>query len=151
MDRFLQMSGKKAWGLYLALDVFAVGMGMGVPIFAIMLGFPTGWYITRRIIGDKPVHGDQLRTIHRVAAGTVLPTLAMMMVIWLPPLVMLRDPEFDPSRFGHPNFLFDPLVSFFGWIVLMVVVSPVLQYMATITAAFVTVSRRSGQDKPNAT
>jgi hypothetical protein len=151
MHGFINMSGRKAWGLYLVLDVFAVGMGMGVPIFAIMLGFPTGWYITRRIIGDNPVRGGQLRTIHRIAAGTVVPTLAMMMVIWLPPLMMLRDPGFDPSRFGHPNFLFDPLVSFFGWIVLMVVVSPVLQYMATVTAAFVTVSRLSGPGGPNAT
>ena len=144
MVGFLHMPGKAAWGLYLVLDVIAVGMGMGVPIFAIMLGFPAGWYVARRIIGDNPVSGERLRTINRIAVGTVLPTLAMMLAIWLPPVLMLRDPGFDPARFGHPHFLYDPLVSFVGWIVLMVVVSPVLQYTATITAAFVTVSRRSG-------
>ncbi|MCX6539756.1 MAG: hypothetical protein NT151_12605 [Acidobacteria bacterium] len=30
---------------FVAIDVVAVGLGMGVPIFAILLGFPVGWFL----------------------------------------------------------------------------------------------------------
>ena len=35
--------------IYILLDTMFVGIGMGVPIFPILLGFPVGWYITRRL------------------------------------------------------------------------------------------------------
>ncbi len=136
MDRLLLMKPYAVWWIYLLLDVLAVGMGMGVPIFAILLGFPVGWYVGRRVLREGPVDAGKLLAMFRTAVATAAPTLAMMAVIWLPPLVMLRDPSFDPGRFGQPYFLYDPLLSFIGWIVLMVMVSPVLQAMAAIVGAF---------------
>lgn len=136
MERLLRMRPFAVWGVYLLLDVIAVGMGMGVPIFAIFLGFPAGWYVGRRMMREGPVDAGKLRAMFRTAVATAAPTLAMMAVIWLPTLTLLWKPGFDLSQFGEPMILYGPVASFIAWIVLMVVVSPVLQAMAALVGAF---------------
>ena len=44
MDIF-KINLKIAFIIYFLLDTLLVGIGMGVPIFSILMGFPVGWYI----------------------------------------------------------------------------------------------------------
>jgi hypothetical protein len=43
---------------------------------------------------------------------------------------MLSDPAADIAHFGIPLILYEPVASFIGWIVLMVLISPFLQALA---------------------
>jgi hypothetical protein len=54
---------------------------------------------------------------------------------------MRFDPSVDIANFGMPLILFEPRASFLGWLVLMVVVSPVLQFLVTVFGAHVALLR----------
>ena len=51
---------------------------------------------------------------------------------------MLLDPQADLANFGIPMILYGPQASFIGWLVLMIVISPFLQLLATLFGAHVT-------------
>jgi hypothetical protein len=120
---------------FVALDVLAVGAGMGVPIFAILLGFPVGWVLPALLKISSPYPSNDLRLVLRSAAATAAITFAMMALIWLPTLRTLARPAADIANFGIPMVLYEPVPSFIGWIVLMVVVSPFLQMLTTLFGA----------------
>ena len=54
---------------------------------------------------------------------------------------MLFDPMSDFQNFGHPFILYDPKISFIGWSILMIFISPFLQMLTTIFASFITLIR----------
>jgi hypothetical protein len=118
-------------------NVFAVGLGMGVPFFAILLGFPVGWWLVRRFqraagpAGLDPATG--LRQLLVWGAGLAGVTLLLALVIWSPQIPNALDSAFDTTSFGIPLILYTPHASMIGWLVLMIVVSPVLQWMAVLT------------------
>ena len=113
------------------LDLLTVGMGMGVPFFTILLGFPLGWYFARRadVTGDGA--GIALRRAFRWSVMVVVFTVAVLAVLWGPVTGLLWDPSADLANFGIPLILYEPRASFIGWIVLMVFLSPCLQLLAT--------------------
>jgi len=114
--------------------VITVGIGMGVPIFAILLGFPAGWWVARtRGLRAGLVWGASLAAL----------TFAMMAVIWGPKFALLGDPAFDAAAWGIPLVLYTSRASFWGWQALMIVISPVLQFMACATAAALVAARRT--------
>jgi len=115
------------------IDVVAVGLGMGVPIFAILLGFAAGWWTARK---------RGLRTGLAWGASLAAVTLAMMAVIWGPKFALLGDPSFDAAEWGIPLVLYTSRASFWGWQTLMIAVSPALQFMAAATAAALVAARR---------
>ena len=45
---------------------------------------------------------------------------------------MLFDPSSDFENFRHPFILYDPKISFIGWLILMIIISPFLQLLATV-------------------
>jgi hypothetical protein len=49
MEFLWNIGFKKAFLIYIIIDVLCVGIGMGVPFFSIILGFPVGWYLAKRI------------------------------------------------------------------------------------------------------
>jgi hypothetical protein len=118
--------------VFLVLDVIAVGAGMGVPIFAIFLGFPVGWFLAGEVGLRRAYTGDDLKSLLRSAALTSAVTFALMAVIWLHLLRMLSGPRAAIASFGLPLLLYDPVASLVGWVVLMVIVSPVLQVLTTV-------------------
>jgi hypothetical protein len=120
--------------LYLLLDLLATALGMGVPFFNILLGFPTGWVLARRL--SKAEQGRPLRTIWRGAWLTSAFTFLLMAAIWLPQLPNLFNPSFEYAKSGVPFWLYDPQLSYIGWLALMVLVSPFLQLLATVSASF---------------
>jgi len=122
--------------LYILLDTVCIGMGMGVPIFCILLGFIVGWfavrYVTSRVDGMNHVFRGVLRYC-LVAAGF---TLLAMLVLWGPFTSYLFDPAKDVANSGIPMILFEPQASFIGWIVLMVLISPFLQLLTALFSAY---------------
>ncbi len=128
--------------IYVFLDVFATGAGMGVPFFCILLGFPVGWFLTRRYLLLSEGIKATLKKTLRDSLITSGVTFAGMAVIWGPALARLFDPGADLANFGMPMILFEPNASFVAWLALMILISPLLQLLATIFASYLTITRR---------
>ncbi|NPV86642.1 MAG: hypothetical protein HPY45_11620 [Anaerolineae bacterium] len=115
---------------YLALallDIISVGMGMGVPVFSIAFGLPAGWVIGQRVIRQNQSLSNHAGKALLAASMLALFTFIQMLIIWLPPTLKFFDPTFDVEGFGIPLWLYQPRVSYIGWMVLMILVSPALQ------------------------
>jgi hypothetical protein len=55
-----------------------------------------------------------------------------MIIIWGPTVSILFEPGRDLANTGVPMILYEPMPSFIGWIVLMILISPVLQLLTTL-------------------
>lgn len=138
MHRLLALKTGWTLAIFALLDLLCAGMGMGVPIFCILLGFPVGWYIARRIT-TRPF--DTRQMLSETLAGAVLTsafTFAGMALLWGRCISMLFDPGADLANFGIPQILYEPLASFIGWLVLMIVISPFLQLLMTLFGSHLT-------------
>ena len=118
--------------LFLLLELLSIAMGMGVPFFTILFGFIVGLYIPRIIPPALELSSQYLGSLLRAALVTSAITVVIMAGIWLPTLKWLFDPTLDISNFGIPMILYTPRVSFVGWIILMVLISPFLQFLMTL-------------------
>jgi hypothetical protein len=116
---------------FIFLDLVAVGLGMGVPIFAILFGFATGWVAPSVLLSTATYDRQLLRMCIVAACLTSGLTFLLMLLIWGPLTGMLFDPLADFENFGIPMILYEPRASFIGWIVLMIFISPFLQTLAT--------------------
>jgi hypothetical protein len=141
MDWFWNMGFKMAFLIYIIIDLLCVGFGMGVPFFPIILGLPVGWYLAKRIYRPDLDAKVLLKRIFKYTIITSGFTLILMLIIWGMVIPMLWDANADFANFGIPMILYNPLASFIGWIVLMIVISPFLQFLTTILAANLTVIR----------
>ena len=114
------------------------GVGMGVPILNILFGFIIGWYAVKRAC---LLYEDLDKRLSKVFIYSIFCsgiTLILMIGIWGSAIPMLFDPLSDFKNFGHPMILYDPKLSFIGWQVLMIIISPFLQLMTSIFSAFIT-------------
>lgn len=133
-------SVKIGWALaiFAFLDIICIGLGMGVPIFCILFGLPVGWYFARRIstrsFDTRRILSEMLKT----AALTSAFTFVGMVVLWGRCIVMLFNPAADLVNFGFPQILYEPLASFIGWLVLMILISPFLQFLMTLFGSHLT-------------
>ncbi len=138
MDRIFRLNTKIALAIFVVVDLVCVGMGMGVPILCILLGFFVGWYIAQRATIAAANVKDVLWKVLAYALLTSTFTFVVMSVIWGRTIVMLFDPSADFQNFGHPFILYDPKISFVGWLVLMILISPFLQLLTTIFGSYLT-------------
>lgn len=138
MARLLTLNKWLAFAIFVFFDVLCVGMGMGVPIFCIGLGFPVGCYIAARAARSTSDLGEVLKRTLLQATATSGVTFAIMAVIWGSVAPMLLDPAADFVNFGIPMILYDPKVSFVGWLVLMIFISPFLQLLTTVFSSHLT-------------
>src|SRR5574340_154003 len=110
-------------------DVFAIGFGMGVPAFAILFGFPVGWWYVRRASAE-PARGEggvsRLLLLRLVEEAAVLAcaSLLVLSVIWGPQIPKALTPGFDAVGMGIPLILYTSRPSIIAWFILMLVVSP---------------------------
>jgi len=141
MQKLLDLKAKTAILLYLLIDLFCVGAGMGVPIFCILFGFPLGWYITGRVTATALLPRAAYIKILKVSSWAAAYTFLLMLMLWGVQIPHIFDPSFDFRNFGHPFILFEPRASFIGWLVLMIVISPFLQLLTTIFSSFVTLTK----------
>ena len=141
--RFATMSRRSLLAIYVVADVVCVGLGMSVPIFCILLGLIVGRVLALR----APASEERSRSARRLLAGASLTsavTLAMMAAIWGSFGAVYFDPTVDLANTGVPMILYTPQASFVGWIVLMIVVSPLLQILTTVFAGTVVFARLRG-------
>ncbi len=128
--------------IYAVIDVICIALGMGVPILCIFLGFVVGWYVALQLSKEP---GDLQRLFQRtlrISILSVVLTFAIMLVIWGRMFALLFDASTDYTSLGIPLILYDPKLSFVGWLALMIFISPVLQLLATIFAAFITIQKK---------
>lgn len=151
------MSDRPLWRVNLPyiviglLDVFAIGLGMGVPALAILFGAGLGWWLVRRGPGVLPeapaipagpsVPRAAIRTHLAQALAVSAVTFVVMLAVWGPSIPFAFDPEFDTAGFGIPLILYTPHASMIGWLVLMILVSPLLQFAAIASAGALAIAR----------
>ncbi len=131
---------RPGWALviFIVLDTFCVGMGMGVPIFCILFGFLVGWYIVKMVTATPRPIEAVLRQILVYGLITSALTLGAMVIIWVPWVKLLFDPQANFTNTGIPLILYEPKASFIGWLVLMIFISPFLQLLTTLFSAHLT-------------
>jgi hypothetical protein len=62
---------------------------------------------------------------------------------------MLFDPMSDFQNLGHPFIFHDPKISFIGWSIPMIFISPLLQLLAIIFTSFITLTRIGQKNNNN--
>ncbi|AXV37884.1 MAG: hypothetical protein Kow0019_01750 [Methanobacteriaceae archaeon] len=146
MNNIFKINIKAAFAFYIILDTLFVGMGMGVPFFCILFGFPVGWYLAKRLTLFERNLSDILSDILKYAFFTSVFTFVLMLIIWGPASTLLLNPTANFVNFGMPLILFDPKISFMGWIILMIFISPFLQLLMTIFASYMALWRLSKKE-----
>ncbi|MFQ5814096.1 MAG: hypothetical protein ACE5I2_13050 [Anaerolineae bacterium] len=147
MDRAFRLNTKVAFAIFVIVDLLCVGMGMGVPILCILFGFFIGWYIARRATIATENVKDVLWKVLVQAIITSAFTFVVMSAIWGRTIPMIFDPSADFQNFGHPFILYDPKLSFIGWLVLMILISPFLQLLTTIFGSYLTLLGLKATDR----
>jgi hypothetical protein len=136
MKKIFSLKPRWVFLIFVVLDTICIGMGMGVPIFCILFGFIVGWFIVKYITSTITSVPLIFRRVLLYAVLTSAVSFLWMVVIWGPTISILFDPSKDHANFGIPMILYEPLASFIGWIVLMVLISPFLQLLATIFGSY---------------
>jgi len=133
--------GQNAVGAFIAyavIDGLCAGLGMGVPFFCILLGFSVGWFGAVRAWHFVPGHVGAMKRSLRYALLTSLVTFAIMVAVWGRLVPLMFHPVINPGNMGLPLLLYEPKASLVGWLVLMTVVSPFLQFLMTAFGSYVT-------------
>ncbi|MBC8445586.1 MAG: hypothetical protein H8D74_00150 [Chloroflexi bacterium] len=138
MDMAFRLNARVAFVIFVIVDLVCIGIGMGVPLACILFGFLVGWYIAKRATITTTNVKDVLWRVLVQALITSAFTFVVMGVIWGSTIVMLFNPSADFQNFGHPFILYDPKLSFIGWLVLMIAISPFLQLLTTIFGSYLT-------------
>jgi hypothetical protein len=141
MNKLIKMNAKVVIIIYILICLICVGAGMGVPIFCILLGFPSGWYITKRVSASTEQLYQKYHKIFKFSLVASVFTFMVMLIVWGTAVLINIDSSSDIQNFGHPFILYDPETSFIGWLILMIIISPFLQLLTTIFAAFTTLIR----------
>ncbi len=127
-----------ALGAYALMDLLLAGLGMGVPVFCILFGFSVGWFTAMRARVFRSDLRQAMRLNLRYALITTAVTFALMAVIWGRLVPVLFDPVIDYGSMGVPLILYEPRLSFIGWLVLMIFVAPALQFVVTLLGSYLT-------------
>ena len=144
MNRVLKLNTRTAFAIFVIVDLVCVGVGMGVPLACILFGFFVGWYIAKRAtIATASVKVILWKVLVQAVITSAF-TFVVMSAIWGRTGIMLFDPSADFQNFGHPFILFDPKISFIGWLVLMIFISPFLQLLTTIFGSYLTLLHWAG-------
>lgn len=138
MNRVFRLNTRIAFAIFVIVDLVCVVMVMGIPLLCILLGFFVGWYIAKQAIIATANIEDVLKQVLVHAIATSIFTFVVMSAIWGRTIPMLFDPNADFQNFGHPFILYDPKLSFIGWLILMILISPLLQLLTTIFGSYLT-------------
>jgi|GEM_PF-1737968 len=133
------------------LDVFAIGIGMSLPVLAVVYGFGVGWWLVRRgprvlpetlpETGGPAVERARIRSLLAHAAALSLVTLVVLVFVWAGAIPVFLDPAVDAAELGVPLLLLASQPSKVAWLVLLFVVGPIAQFMAVVTAGALAFAR----------
>ena len=142
MKRFYRLHLKYLIPIFIVLNIICTGMGMGVPIFNILFGFIIGWFAARRALGLFNDIGTAFKKALYYSLFCSGFTFLTMTAIWGTVIPMIFDSSSDFVNFGIPLILFDPKLSFIGWVILMIVISPLLQLFTSVFSAYLVMTFR---------
>lgn len=135
------------------LDVFTIGLGMGVPVLAIAYGAGVGWWIVRRgpavlpeaspVPAGPSIPRSALRVLLAQAAALAVVSLMVLLMVWAPSIPLALDPQLDAAATHIPLIFYTPRASMIGWLVLMLFISPLAQFAATVTGGVLALATRS--------
>ena len=138
MNKILGLKLGWLFFIYIIIDILCAVAGMGVPIFCILFGFLTGWGIINILLLRTNDLNEILKISIKYGLITTLITFLLMLIIWGTAIILFFNQNYDLKNFGHPLILYDPKLSFIGWIVLMILISPFLQLLTTIFSFYMT-------------
>lgn len=141
MGKLIKLNFRSVIIIFILIDILCAGAGMGVPVFCILLGFPLGWYIEKRISASVEQSYQKYHKIFKYSLSAAVFTFILMVITWGTAVLINIDSSSDIENFGHPYILFNPVASFIGWLILMVIISPFLQLLTTIFSAFLALMR----------
>jgi hypothetical protein len=144
MQRILDLRVGWALVLFAFLDLACVVLGMGVPIFCILLGVPVGWFVVETAAARGLTDAETRSEVLLGGVVTAVFTAVAMALVWGPSAALLVDGRTDLAGLGVPLLLNHPLASFVGWLALMILVSPALQLLMTLFGAHLTLLARGG-------
>lgn len=122
--------------IYAVICIILAGISMGVPILNILSGFIIGWFAVlraERLYDDLSQRMSRILTYSIVCAAI---TMGTMLAVWAGTIPLAFGPVADLENFGHPMILFEPRLSFIGWLVLMIIIAPFLQLLASVFSAY---------------
>jgi hypothetical protein len=131
---------------YVVMDALCAALGMGVPVACILLGLGVGWFGALRAEFYLGTPALAMRRVLRYAWITSGVTFVIMLGVWGRLIRFLLNPRVDPGSMGLPLILYDPLASFIGWLVLMILIAPALQFLTTLGGAYLTFAARLRAD-----
>lgn len=123
-------------------NVFLIGAGMGVPVFAVLYGLPVGWWLGTRLATGPDVQAA-LRSLVLSGAGLAGASLLVLTFVWGPHVHLAFDPQVDAVAFGIPLILYGSQASMAAWFVLMLVIAPLGQFALVVTAGVLAMLRRT--------
>lgn len=127
-----------AFVAYAVIDALCAGLGIGVPFFCILLGFAVGWFGAMRAWHFVPGHVGAMKRSLRYALFTSLVTVVIEAAIWGRLVPMMFQSVINPGNMGLPLLLYEPKESLIAWLVLMIFISPLLQFLMTMFGSFLT-------------
>ena len=138
MNKLFKIKSGWLFLIYIIVDILCTGAGMGVPIFCILLGFWTGWCIIKIILSQTHDLNEIFKKSFKYGIATTFITFLLMLIIWGGAIIVFFYHNNDFKNFGNPLILYDPKLSFIGWLVLMIIISPLLQLLTTVFSFYVT-------------
>jgi hypothetical protein len=133
------------------IDVFAIGIGLSLPILAVLYGFGVGWWLVRRgphvlpeslpETGGPAVERARIRSLLAHAAALAVVTLVVLVFVWAGAIPVFLDPAVDAAELGVPLLLWASQPSKIAWLVLLFVAGPLAQFMAVVTAGTLAFAR----------
>lgn len=146
MNKLFRLKPGRLFFIYIIIDILCVGAGMGVPIFCILTGFLTGWCIIKILLLRTGDLSEILKISLKYGLITTVVTFLFMLIIWGTAMIVFFSQNHDFKNFGHPMILYDPELSFIGWMVLMILISPFLQLLTTVFSFYLTliISKKKG-------
>jgi hypothetical protein len=133
-----KLTSPKAFILYIIINLLCTGAGMGIPIFNIGFGLLVGWYLIRRNLLDTKESNILLQKLMITGFITSMVTFIFMLLIWGWSISFLWGASERIINFGIPMLLFQPQASLIGWLLLMVIISPFIQFLLTIFSGHLT-------------
>ena len=133
-----KLTSNKAFLLYTIINLVCTGAGMGIPIFNIAFGLVVGWYLVRRNLLYTKENNILLHKLMINGFITSMVTLIFMLLIWGWSVSFLWDKSEKILNFGIPMLLYQPKASLIGWLVLMIIISPFLQFLLIIFSGHLT-------------
>lgn len=136
--KIFKLAYPKAFILYVIINILCTGAGMGIPIFNIGSGLLVGWYSVKRNLLDTKESNIILKKLMITGFITSMVTFIFMLIIWGWSISYLWGTSEEIKNFGIPMLLFQPQASLIGWLVLMIIISPFMQFLLTIFSGHLT-------------